>query len=133
MKIISRITLAAMMIILTCSVPAMSAELETHKKFTLYIGLNDVETGEQVYPVNEAKKIFNEIACKYTDGYTLYEADGFWREGKDIFSEHTFVCVIVDADEEKVKALMNDTMKALKQRSILLEVSDTRSMFYSGE
>ena len=106
---------------------------EKHMKYTLYIGLNDGDTGEQQIPTARAKEILNETANKYVDGYTLYEADGYWREDDKNFSEHTLVCVIVDASEQSVKNIMNEMLKALNQHSILLEVEETQSTFYSGK
>ena len=51
-----------------------------HLKYTLYIGLNASDTGKQIYPIEEAKQRFNLIANEFVSGYTLYDADGFWKE-----------------------------------------------------
>ena len=67
------------------------------------------------------------------DGYTLYEADGFWREGENVSSEHTLVCVIDGASDEAVKGIMDEALKAFNQHSILLEFSETNSLFYDGK
>ena len=106
---------------------------ERHIKYTLYIGLNDGDSGMQIHGYNEAKGILSGIASKYVDGYTVYEATGFWREDSNTFTEQTLVCVIVDPTEEAVKSIMDETLKALNQHSILLEVNRTRNVFYSGK
>ena len=106
---------------------------ERHKKYTLYIGLNDGDTGIQKITTAQARDILNDIAGKYIDGYTVYEADGYWREDGSTFNEHSLVCVIIDASEESVKNIMNETLKALNQHSILLEVGKVSSAYYSGE
>ena len=104
-----------------------------HLKYTLYIGLNASDTGKQIYPTEEAKQRFNLIANEFVSGYTLYDADGFWKEDGKIYTEHTFVCVIVDADPETVRNLMNAVLKDFRQSSILIEVDEVESTFYSGK
>lgn len=104
-----------------------------HLKYTLYIGLNASDTGEQVYPTDEAKQRFNRIADEFVSGYTLYDADGFWKEDGKTYTEHTLVCVIVDAEPETVRNLMNAVLKDFRQSSILIEVDEVESAFYSGK
>lgn len=105
---------------------------EDHLKYTLYIGLNASDTGKQVYPTDEAKQRFNRIANEFVSGYTLYDADGFWKEDGKTYTEHTLVCVIVDADPESVRNLMDAVLKDFRQSSILIEVDEVESAFYSG-
>ena len=106
---------------------------EPHLKYTLYIGLNASDTGRQIYPTDEAKQRFNQIANNFIFGYTLYDADGFWKEDGKTFTEHSLVCVIVDAEPESVKSLMDAVIKDFRQSSILLEVDEVHSTFYSGK
>lgn len=105
---------------------------EPHLKYTLYIGLNAADTGSQIFPTDEAKLKFNQIAGNFISGYTLYDADGFWKEDDKSFTEHSLVCVIVDAEPESVKNLMDAVIKDFRQSSILLEVDEVHSTFYSG-
>lgn len=112
---------------------AQPLKFESHTKYTLYIGLNDGNTGKPTFDLNDAGKVFRNIAGKFVDGYTLYHAEGFWHEGDKTFGEKTLVCVIVDADEESVKRLMNEALKVFRQSSILIEKGKTESTFYSGE
>ena len=105
---------------------------EKHTKYTLYVGLNDGNSGVQTHSTEEAKRIMMDIIGKHTGGAIIYEADGFWREDGKNFTEHTLVCVFVDPEQEAVKNIMNDAIKALKQRSILLEVEEVRNVFYSN-
>ena len=108
-------------------------DTEKHTKYTLYVGLNDGNSGVQTHSTEEAKRIMMDIIAKYTGGATIYEADGFWRENGKNFTEHTLVCVFVDPEQEAVKNIMNDAIKAFKQSSILLEVEEVRSTFYSNK
>ena len=107
---------------------------EPHTKHVLYIGLNDGDTGEQRIPADEARRIMREIGGKYVDGFTLYDAEGYWREGPgaEMRQEHTLVCVFIDAPPQAVANIMDDALRAFNQHGILLEVSETRSLLYEG-
>lgn len=131
-KIFRLITSALIIMILTA--PAFSAlKFQTHTKYTLYIGMNDGKTGRPTYDLSEARKILVNVAGRFVDGYTVYEAEGFWREGDKTFSEKTLVCVIVDVSEESVQRLMNEALKIFRQNTILVERSKVESEFYGGD
>ena len=108
---------------------------ERQKKYTLYIGLSDGDTQEQKFTAEEAKQIMYDISRKFTDGYTIYDARGYWyEEDKDrTFSENTLVCVLFDIEPENVKNIMDEAIKAFNQNSILLEVDTVRREFYSNK
>lgn len=129
---ISRLLIAALILALVAVLSSAAIKYGTHTKYTLYIGLSDGKTGRQTYDQDEAKRIFVNIAGKFVDGYTIYDAEGFWREGEKTFSEKTLVCVIVDASEEAVRGIMNEALKIFRQNTILVERGKTESMFYGG-
>ena len=128
----SRLIVAALILVLLAVPSSAAIKYETHTKYTLYIGLSDGKTGRQTYDQDEARRIFVNIAGKFVDGYTIYDAEGFWREGEKTFSEKTLVCVIVDASEEAVRGIMNEALKIFRQNTILIERGKTESMFYGG-
>ncbi len=129
---ISRLIIVAVILALIAVPSSAALKLTTHTKYTLYIGLSDGKTGRQTYDQDEARRIFVNIAGKFVDGYTIYDAEGFWREGEKTFSEKTLVCVIVDASEEAVRGIMNEALKIFRQNTILIERGKTESMFYGG-
>jgi lipopolysaccharide biosynthesis glycosyltransferase len=61
----------------------------------------------------EKEKIVS-VASKYFEGFTLYEATGFWRGQQ----EKTAVIEIETDEEEKVKLLTTDLLKELKQEAL---------------
>ena len=125
--------ISSALIIMALTAPAFSAlKFQTHTKYTLYIGLNDGKTGRPTYDQSEARRLLVNIAGKYVDGYTVYDAEGFWHEGENTFSERTIVCVIVDASEESVRKIMDEALKLFRQNTILVERSKTESEFYGG-
>ncbi len=126
--------ITATLLIMIFTLPAFSAlKFQTHTKYTLYIGMNDGKTGKPTYDLPEARKILVNVAGKFVDGYTVYDAEGFWREGEKTFSEKTLVCVIVDVSEESVQNFMNEALKVFRQNTILVERSKVESEFYGGD
>ena len=105
-----------------------------HTKYVLYIGLNDGDSGEQRIPADEAKRLMREIGGKYADGFTLYEATGYWRDapGAEMEREHTLVCVFIDISRQAVQSVMDEALRTFNQNSILLETTQAHSLFYSG-
>ena len=68
--------LTAVLILVLFTAPAFSAlRFKTHTKYTLYIGMNDGKTGKPVYNLLDARRILVNIAGKYVDGYTVYDAE----------------------------------------------------------
>lgn len=117
-------------------VPPALRKAEPHTKYVLYIGLNDGDTGERrVSEDEEARRIMREIGGKYADGFTLYEATGYWRDGPGakMERERTLVCVFIDLAPRAVTNIMDEALRAFNQRGILLEVSETRSLLYEGQ
>ena len=49
-------------------------------KYTMYVGLNDKDTYEQIVPTDDAKSIIDKICIKYVDGYTTYPAQQFYAQ-----------------------------------------------------
>ncbi len=132
MRKIFMLIMSALLLALFTAPAFSDLNFKTHTKYTLYIGMNDGKTGKPTYDLQSARKIFMNIAGKYVDGYTVYDAEGFWREGEKMFREKTLVCVIVDASEESVQKIMNEALKIFRQNSILIERSKTESEFYDG-
>ena len=128
-----RVIMAGLMLALLTVSGASALSLKPHTKYTLYIGLNDGKTGRPTYDQSDARRIFVNIAGKYVDGYTIYDAEGFWHEGENTFSERTLVCVIIDASEEAVRKIMDEALKLFRQNTILVERSKTESEFYGGK
>ena len=103
-------------------------------KYTLYVGLNDKDTGAPTYGIEEAKQVMFMIVRKYTGGCTFYPAQGYWYdEEKDAtFTENTIVCVLLDTNAEAVKSIMDEAIKVFNQSSILIETEEVRGAFYSN-
>ncbi|MBQ7155705.1 MAG: DUF3574 domain-containing protein [Synergistaceae bacterium] len=108
---------------------------ESQTKYTMYVGLNDKDTNEQVFGHEEAKQAMFMIARKYTGGATFQEAQGYWydKEADKVYTENTLVCIFLDTTPEIIKSIMDEALKVFNQTSILLETSEVRGAFYEGK
>jgi hypothetical protein len=102
-------------------------------QYTLYIGLNDKDTNEQTIPTERAKEIVNEICAKYVKGYAASDALGGWLDGNVWVRENTLVYTFIDAAELQIIAIMDETLAALNQNSILVEKLNGSRAFYDGK
>lgn len=108
--------------------------LEEAPEYTLYIGLNDKDTYCQLISVEEAREIVDAICIRYVDGYTVMEAKGAWVDEKNILTqENTLVYLFREVDEESLKEIMNEIIKALNQNTILLEKQTAAYIYYGKE
>lgn len=91
-------------------------------QYTLYIGTNDKDTYRPEIPYDEALKVVAQICSEYLDGYTVFDADGFWTDEKGIpVSERTIVCKISQTDAGTIKKIIGDVLVRLNQSSVLVE------------
>ncbi len=101
-------------------------------KYTLYIGTNDKDTYEPVMEFEKCITKMTEICIKYTDGCTIYEANGYWKDDSGtITKERTIACILEDISLENVHKICDETIVTLNQNSILIETSDVITTFYS--
>lgn len=108
--------------------------LEEAPEYTLYIGLNDKDAYRQLISVEEAREIVDAICIRYVDGYTVMEAEGAWADEKNILTqENTLVYLFREVDEESLKEIMNEVIRALNQNTILLEKQTAAYIYYGAE
>lgn len=110
-----------------------SLKKEEMTKYTLYIGTNDKDTYQPVMEFDACLAKVTEICTKYTDGCTIFEANGYWKDDTGaITKERTIGCILEDITIEKVHSICDETIIALNQNSILIETSGITTTFYSG-
>jgi len=103
-------------------------------QYILYIGTNDMDTYEQIIPVDEAVDIVNAIITKYAGGYTMQHARGGWvDETGTLTQENTIIYTIDYAEESDIIAIMDEVLSALNQNAILMEKRNVTTGFYYGE
>ena len=103
-------------------------------KYTMYIGLNDKETYEQIVSIEEAEQIVTEIALEYVGGFTLTQGKGAYKDEDDVITyENSLIIAFTDASEEDMKAIMDDILVSLNQNAVLIETQSVIYTFYEGE
>jgi len=106
---------------------------ETGEKYTLYLGLNDKDTYEQIISTEDALEKANLICAKYAGGYTQLSARGGWtNDDGTLGHENTIVYLIYDISEENLKAMLDEFLKEFNQNSVLVEKETTSHIYYSG-
>lgn len=115
------------------AVKILGQEAEQGLKYTLYIGLNDKDTYEQLISTEDAIEKANRIVADYAGGYTQMTAHGGWTNDDGTMGhENTMVYIIYDIDEASLKAMLDDLLKEFNQSSILVEKDDTPHIYYSN-
>lgn len=104
---------------------------QASRKYRFYIGLDGKEANAGPIPVDEAKSRLNAAAMKHASGFTVWEAQGFWRDeqGRE-FSEDTLVYDFLDLSEPAMAALAEEMRAAMNQEAILVERTDASVMFF---
>ena len=102
-------------------------------QYVLYLGTNDKDTNEPVFPPDEAKKEAEKILLKHFGGYTIQQADGGWIDGDTVYTEYTLVIYLSDTDIESVHAAADEMIKTFNQSSVLIQENQTTTEFYAGE
>ncbi len=125
--------LATTGVLLGTQINASNASNSLKTKYTLYIGTNDKDTYLPVMEFSDCVSKVTEICTKYTDGCTIYEATGYWKDEKsEITKERTVACILEDIVKENVYKICDEAIAALNQNSILIETDSITTTFYSS-
>lgn len=103
------------------------------EKYTIYIGLNDKNTYEQIISTEDGIRMVNGICSRYVDGYTMQTAKGGWMDEKKILTEeNTLIYSFYGVTDEQIMQIMDDVLKELNQNSILITYGQENSAYYYG-
>ncbi len=104
-------------------------------EYTLYVGTNDKETYQLEMPLEEARSIIhNTMMDHFSDGFTMYDASGVWRDEKNVVTlEYSFICVLEYADKVEVYKAADELLEKLNQSTILVVANSVSKVdFYTG-
>jgi len=108
-------------------------EISPYKKYTMYLGTKDKNTGRQEISTEKMKSRMHEICMKYVDGYTVSVMDGYYRDEKgNPVHEVSLVYFFLDTPIDALEHIMEEAILEFNQSSILLEESEARSILYKG-
>ena len=92
------------------------------EKFTLYLGLNDKDKKQQLISTIEAYKICNNILLHYTDGATIFEANGIYKHDNGQYTiEKTLRIELLFIEEKDVKEIVKSLKQAFNQETIAIQ------------
>ena len=103
--------------------------VNTIKKHTLYLGLNDKDSKQQKISTVEAyKTVENLLKNNNFDGATIFEAVGLYKHDNGVYvTESTLRIEILFSTDEKIKTLANTLKQVFNQESIALQVESINS------
>lgn len=99
-------------------------------QYVLYLGTNDKDTNEPVFPPDEAKAAAEEILIDHFGGYTIQEANGGWEYDGTRYQEYTIVIYLSDTTLDEVHAAADDMLRIFNQNSVLIQTNSTVTEFY---
>lgn len=130
--IVALCTACASLIIVLCSRPAVEAQKDV--QYVLYVGTNDKDTAQPVYPPAEALEKAKALLISRFGGYTVQEALGGWiADDGTVFQEYTIMIHLSDTTADAVHTLCDDLIKLFNQSTILIHENETKTEFYSGK
>jgi hypothetical protein len=98
------------------------------KKYTLYLGLNDKDSKIQKIDTIEAYKIVSNILIKYTEGATIYSAQGIYKhENGEFVIEQTLRIELLFVEKNTVLELINILKHVFNQETIALQSENINS------
>ncbi len=113
------------------------AEYEYHTDFddaqyVIYLGTNDKDTKEPVFPFDEAKTKTEEVLAKHFTGWIILEAYRAWTDSGQIKHERMILIRLSNTSPRKVHAASDELIKLFNQSSVLIHTNPTRKELYSG-
>ncbi len=91
-------------------------------KYTLYMGLNDKDAKIQLINTVEAYKIVTNLLTSYTDGATIFDANGIYKhDDGTIVVEKTLRIELLFVEVETVKIIVDTLKKLFNQESIVVQ------------
>ncbi|MCR5755656.1 MAG: DUF3574 domain-containing protein [Acetatifactor sp.] len=112
----------------------LGQEPEAGEKYTLYLGLNDKDTYEQLISTEDALDKANQICAKHAGGYTQLSAKGGWiNDDGSMGHENTIVYILYDISEPKLRELLDELIEEFNQSAVLVEKSETAHIYYSTQ
>ena len=113
--------------------PEAAASETKDIQYVLYLGTNDKDTNEPVFPPEVAKEQLKEILIQHFGGYTITDANGGWigDDGTE-YQEYTLVIYLSDTTLDDVHSLCDELIEIYNQSSVLIQANETTTEFYGG-
>lgn len=93
----------------------------TGEKYVLYCGLNDADTGNQVYSVADAQEAARKIITDKGLGYTEYVTYGAYTENGAVKENDTLVYVLFYVEKADAQSVAKEIKEKLNLSAVLVE------------
>ncbi len=90
-------------------------------KYVLYCGLNDADTGNQVYSVADAQEAARKIITDKGLGYTEYVTYGAYTENGAVKENDTLVYVLFYVEKADAQSVAKEIKEKLNLSAVLVE------------
>ena len=99
----------------------------------IYIGLNDADTGEQLYDTGQYMEQLKTVCQRYQVPFSVdVEDGGYYHEDGRYVEETSFVLVLIDAGKDVVRGIAKDLCTQFNQESVLVTEDHLEGYFVNG-
>ena len=97
---------------------------------TIYVGLNDSETGAQKFETNKYLSVLKNVCRSYHVAFSVQLIKGgyFYEDGR-YTEENTLRLTLMNAPEEEVIEIAKDLCVFFNQESVMVTSSETSMIF----
>lgn len=102
---------------------------QTNQK-SIYIGLNDSETGVQKFPTEKYLSILKNVCRSYRVAFSVQEINGgYFHEDGRYTEETTLVLTLLNIEEKTVIEIAKDLCAFFNQESVMVTSSPSSVIF----
>ena len=104
------------------------------KQITIYIGLNDSETGVQIFDTEKYLGILKNVCRSYRVAFSVHRINGgyFHDDGRYV-EENTLALMLIDTPGETVMEIARDLCVFFNQESVMVTTAPCSVVFVSEE
>ena len=102
-------------------------------QYTIYVGLNDADTGEQRFDTKKYNSILKIVCRSYEVSFSVHQINGgYFHEDGRYVEENTLVLMLVEVPEQTVMEIAGDLCAFFHQESVMV-AAEPCSVFFVKE
>ena len=99
-------------------------------QITIYIGLNDAQTGLQKYDTEKYLSILKKVCYNYHLAFSVHRIEGgYFHENGTYVEETTLALLLLDTPKETVMEIARDLCAFFNQESVMVTTSPCSVVF----
>lgn len=101
---------------------------------TIYIGLNDSETGVQKYDTEKYLSLLKKVCHNFHVAFSVHRIEGgYFHENGTYVEETTLALLLMDTPEETVMNIAKDLCAFFHQESVMVTTSPCSAVFVKDD